>query len=169
MQDVKAATWNKRQNARGDFVGIVSPDFRPALDAKRLSAAREKQPQIIVNLRGSRNSRTRVARGIFLPNGHRRSDAGDFVDIRFFHALEKLARVRGQRFDVAALALRVNGVEGERGFSGAADARDHGNGVVRNFDADIFEVVDAGAADADRLLFWAYVRGRVGNLFGLQE
>src|SRR5437773_373528 len=129
MQDVKAATRNKRQNARGDFVGIVSPDFRPALDAKRLSAAREKQPQIIVNLRGSRNSRTRVARGIFLPNGHRRSDAGDFVDIRFFHALEKLARVSGQRFDITALAFGVNGVEGERGFAGAADAGDHGNAL----------------------------------------
>src|SRR5207302_617879 len=62
MQDVKAATWNKRQNARRDLVGIVSPDFHPALDAKRLPAARKKQPQIIVNLRGSRNSRTRAPR-----------------------------------------------------------------------------------------------------------
>ena len=169
MQDVKAATRNKRQNARRDLVGIVSPDFHPALDAKRLPAARKKQPQIIVNLRGSRNSRTRVARGIFLPNGHRGSDAGNLVDIRLFHALQKLARVSGQRLDVAALAFGVNGVEGEGGFAGAADAGDHGNGVMRNLNANVFEIVDAGAADADRLLLRPDVRGCVGNLFGRQE
>ena len=169
MQDVKAATWNKRQNARRDLVGIVSPDFHPALDAKRLPAARKKQPQIIVNFCSRCHRGARVARGIFLPNGHRRSDAGDFVDIRFFHALEKLARVGRERFDITALAFGVNGVEGERGFAGAADAGDHGNGVMRNLNADVFEIVDAGATDADRLLLRPDVRGCVGNLFGRQE
>jgi len=79
-----------------------------------------------------------------------------------------LAGVRGERLDVAALALCVNGVEGERGFSGAAHASNDSNGVVRNFDADVFEIVDAGAADADGLRLRHDIRGCVGNLFDRQ-
>jgi len=52
----------------------------------------------------------------------------------------------------AILAFRVNGVEGQRRFSGAADAADHGNGVVGNLHRDIFQVVHARAADAQRFL-----------------
>ncbi len=52
------------------------------------------------------------------------------VDVRLFDALQELAGVGGERFDVAALAFGVDGVEGERGFAGAGDAGDDGEGVV---------------------------------------
>ena len=130
--------WRSRRDCRG------GPGA--ALDAKGLAAAREEQAQVVVNFRGRGDRRTRIARGIFLADGDGRSDAGDFVDVGLLHALQKLAGVRGKRLDVAALPFGVDGVEGERGFAGTADAGDHRDGVVRDFDADVLEIVDAGAA-----------------------
>ena len=138
----------------GDFVGSVAADFAAALDAKGLAAAGEEQAEVVVDFGGSGYRGARIARGIFLPDGDGRGDTGDFVDIGLFHALEELAGVGGERFDVAALAFGVDGVKGQRGFAGTADAGDDGDGVVRNVDGDVFEIVDAGAADAqDFLLF----------------
>ncbi len=169
VQNVKAPARCERQNARRNFVRTVAPHFRPAFDAKSQPAARKKQPQVIVNFRRRCHVRTRIARGIFLANGYCGRDPGDFVHVRFFHALQKLAGIRGQRFHVAALALRINGVERKRRFSRAADAGNHGNGVMRNLDTDIFQVVDTGAADADGFLLRPDIRGCVGNLFGRQR
>ena len=79
-------------------------------------------------------------------------DAGDLVHIGLFHALQELAGVGGKGFDVAALAFGVNGVKGQGGFAGAADAGDDGEGFVGDFDGDVLEVVDAGAAHTQNFL-----------------
>ncbi len=159
IHNVKPAAGADAENFCGDFVGRVFFHFGAALDTESLAAAREEEAEVIVNFGSGGNGGARVACGIFLPNGHGRSDAGDFVDVGLFHALEKLARVGGEGFDVAALALGVDGVEGQGRFAGAADAADDGNGVMRNFDGDVLQVMDAGAADAERLLIQLAWRG----------
>jgi hypothetical protein len=73
----------------------------------------------------------------------------DGVHLRLVHALEELAGVGGEGLDVAALAFGVDGVEGEGGFAGAAEAGDDDEFVARDFDGDVFEVVLAGAPDDD--------------------
>ena len=67
----------------------------------------------------------------------------DGIDVGALHLVEELAGVGGERFDVAALALGVDGVEGERGVAGAAQTGDDGQGVARDFDADVLEVMNA--------------------------
>ena len=113
--------------------------------------ARVEQAQVIVNFRGRGDGRARIARGIFLPDGDGRSDAGDFVHVRLFDALQKLPRVGGKRFDVAPLAFGVERVERQAGFARAGNAGDHRDGVVRNVEIDVLQVVDARAANADFL------------------
>ena len=169
VQHVKAAPRRERQNPRGNFVGAVPAYLRSAFDAKRLSAAREEQPEVVVNFRGRGHDRTRVPRGVLLANGYRGRDTRDFVHVRLFHALEKLPRVGGERLDVAALALGINRVEGKRGLARSAHAGDHGNRVMRNFHAHVFEVVYASAADADGLLLRPEIAGSGGNLFCRQR
>ena len=71
------------------------------------------------------------------------------IDVRPLHLVEKLPRVGGERFDVAALAFGVNSVECERGFAGAGKSGDHGQGVARNFQADVLQIVLPGAPDDD--------------------
>ena len=62
VQNVKSPPRCKRQNPRRNFVRIVPANFRPALNAKSLPAARKKQPQIIVNFRRRRYVRARIPR-----------------------------------------------------------------------------------------------------------
>lgn len=63
---------------------------------------------------------------VFLLDGDGGWDALDGIDEGLVHAVEELADVGGKCFDVAALAFRVEGVEGEGGFSRAGGAGDDG-------------------------------------------
>ena len=74
------------------------------------------------------------------------------IDVGFLDALEELARVGGEGFDVAALAFGVDGVEGEGGFARAGDTADYGQGIVRDVDVDAFEVVGPGSTDCDLII-----------------
>ena len=63
--------------------------------------------------------------------------------------MQELARVSGQRFDIAALAFRVQGVEGQRRLAGAGQAGNHDQLIARQIEIDILEVMRASAANAD--------------------
>src|SRR6201999_1818514 len=54
-----------------------------------------------------------------------------------------------EALDVAALALGINGVEGERRLARAGQAGEHHQLVARDGDVDVLKVVLAGAADGD--------------------
>src|SRR5262249_39069743 len=140
-----------RQNAVSNLVGRIALYFGAALDAKRLAATGVKKPQVVVDFSSCGDRRAGIARRVLLANGYGRGDAGDVVHVRFFHALQELARVGREGFYVAALPFRIDGVERQRGFTGAADAGDYRDFVVRDIDADVFQVVSAGAADSQRL------------------
>jgi hypothetical protein len=71
------------------------------------------------------------------------------IDIGLLHQLEELARIGRERLDIAALALGIDGVEGERGFARARQAGDHRERVARDVDVHALEVVLARAADGD--------------------
>jgi hypothetical protein len=49
----------------------------------------------------------------------------DAVDIRLLHELEELARIGREALDVAALALGVDGVEGQARLAGAGQPGQH--------------------------------------------
>ena len=64
--------------------------------------------------------------------------------------LHELARVGVERFEVAALALGEQDVEGEGGLARARHAGDHGEAAARDLDVDVLQVVLARLVDADR-------------------
>jgi hypothetical protein len=76
-------------------------------------------------------------------------EAVDLVDVRLLHHLQELAGVGGKRFHVAALALGIDGVEGERGFARAREPGEHHQLVARDLEIDVLEIVLAGATDRD--------------------
>ena len=61
----------------------------------------------------------------------------DRVDVRLLHHLEELARVGGERLDVAALPLGVDRVEGEARLPGAGEPGDADQRVPRQPDGDV--------------------------------
>ena len=109
----------------GHFVDRVLLDFLAALQAVRPADAGEQQPKIVVDLRRRAHCRSRIAGGVLLPDGYRRGDAVNDVDVRLLDALQKLPRIGRQRLHIAPLALGINGVEGKRRLAGAGHAGDH--------------------------------------------
>jgi hypothetical protein len=65
--------------------------------------------------------------------------------------LHELAGVGVERFEVAALALVEQDVEGDGGLARAGDAGDHGELSLRDLEGDVLQVVLAGVDDFDGL------------------
>src|SRR5262249_24446171 len=82
-------------------------------------------------------------------NGNRRRKTFDRVHLRPLHLVQELPGIGGKRLDVPALAFGVNRVERERGLTRTRKPGDHSEGISRNFQADIFEVVLPRAANGD--------------------
>src|SRR6266446_2292749 len=135
------------QNGLHDLLAGLARDRFAAIRAMRHADGRVDDAEIIVNLGDGADGGARRPRGGFLFDGDRRGKAFDDVDFRALHLVEELARVGGERFDVAALAFGIDSVEGERGFARAGKAGDDREAVPGDFDADIFEVVLARAPD----------------------
>src|SRR6185436_8388191 len=77
---------------------------------------------------------------------------------RPLHLVEKLARVRGERFHIPPLALGIDGVERQRRFSGSAKPGDYGQRIARNFHIDVLQIMLARAMDSNTLEHWNFVR-----------
>ena len=79
--------------------------------------AREQHAEVVVDLGDGADRRARVLRRRLLLDGDGGREPLDRVDVGLLHLLEELARVGGERLDVAPLALGVDRVEGERGLA----------------------------------------------------
>ena len=138
-----------RQHRLGDLLHGLALDGPAAVVAVRLAHAGEEQAEVVVDLGDGPDGRARVVRDALLVDGDRGREALDVVDVRLVHAAEELAGVGGQRLDVAALALGVDGVEGERRLAGARRAGDNHQLAAGDGDVDVLEVVLARASDDD--------------------
>ena len=120
-----------------------------------------EQAHIVVDLGDRADGRARVAAGRLLLDRDGRREAFDALHVRLLHQLEELAGIGRQRFHIAALALGIDRVEGERGFAGARQARHHHKLTARDVHVDVLEIVFLGAAHADE---GGFGHGRSGSL-----
>ena len=103
----------------------VVPHQLSGLLVKELRGAGVEQLQVIIQLGHGADCRARAANRIGLVNGDGRRHAIDFVDRRLVHAVQKLPRVGGEGFDVAALAFGKKRVKHQRRLARPAGAGDH--------------------------------------------
>jgi hypothetical protein len=108
-----------------------------------------EQAQVVVDLGDGAHRGARVVAGGLLLDGDGRRQALDQVHVGLFHQLQELPRVGRQALHIAALALGVERVEGQRALAGAGQAGDHGELVARDVEGDVLQVVGAGTADSD--------------------
>ena len=141
-----------REDLVRHLVGGLALDHASALRAVRRADARVKKAQVVVDLRDRADRGARVSRRGLLVDGDGRREAVDGVEVGFVHLPEELAGIAGERLDVAALALGVDGVERERGLARAGKARDDHELVARDVDVDVLQVVLARAANDDGFL-----------------
>ncbi len=132
-----------------DLLLGLAGDLLAALGAVRNPDPRPEQAQVVVDLGHGADRRARVARGRLLVDRDRRREPLDRVDVGLLHQPEELARVGGERLDVAALALGVDRVEGKARLAGAREPGDDDQRVPRQLEVDVLEVVLAGARDDD--------------------
>jgi hypothetical protein len=134
----------------GDHAVDRVPEDRPAaLEAVDGPDTGEEDPEEVEDLGHRGHGRARVLGGALLLDGDRRRDALDRIGVGLVHPFEELPGVGGQGFDVAALAFRVERVEGQGGFPGAADPGDHDELIEGNVEVDPLEVVHLHAAEDD--------------------
>ncbi len=134
-----------------DLLLGLAGDLRSALGAVRDADPRPEQPQVVVDLGHRADGRARVARGRLLVDRDRRREPLDRVDVGLLHQAEELARVGGERLDVAPLALGVDRVEGKARLAGARKPGDHDQRVARQLNVDVLEVVLPRPGDDDSL------------------
>ncbi len=108
-----------------------------------------EQAEIVVDLGDGADGGAGAAAGGFLLDGDGGREAFDGVDVGALNLIQKLAGIGREGFDIAALALSVDSVEGERALAGSREAGDHGEGVAGNADVDVAQVVLARPAHRD--------------------
>ena len=126
-----------------------------------------QQPQEVIDLGEGRHGALAAAAAGALLDGDRGRDAEDRVHVGARRRLHELARVGVERFQVAALALVEENVEGKRRLARAGHAGDHGEAVARDLDVDVLEVVLARLVNDHRVavaaVTAAVVRARLGD------
>ena len=148
-QQIEPRAFRQRQDAVDHLRDGLALDRQPGGGRVGHADARPQQPHVVVDLGDGADGRARVLRGGLLLDRDRRREAVDLVDVRLLHHLEELAGIGRQALDIAALALGIDGVEGERGLARAGQAGEHHQLVARDRDVDVLEVVLARAADRD--------------------
>ena len=111
-----------------------------------------QQSQEVINLGqgGDRALAAAAARPLLDRDGGR--NAKDRVDVRTRSRLHELTRIGIERFEVAALSLGEQDIEGERALAAARHAGDDGEALARDVHVDVLQVVLAGVVDADRVV-----------------
>ena len=107
----------------------------------------EQQAKIVVDFGDGPDGRTRAAAGGLLLDRDRWAKSINCINIRTFHLVQKLPRVGRKSLDVTALSLGINRVEGKRGLPRPAQPGHDRQGVPRNLDVDVLEIVLPGATD----------------------
>ena len=128
--------------------GVVAHRQR-GLAVKQLGRTGQQQLEVVVELRHGAHGRTRRAHRVRLVDGNGRGHALHLVHRRFVHAVQKLARVGAEGFDVAALAFGKQGVKHQAGLARTAGAGHHRPLAGADVHIQIFQVVLACAPDAD--------------------
>ena len=117
------------QQPRGDRVGGLRLDARAAVGAVLHAELDVQQAQEMIDLGERRDGALAAAAAGALLDGHRRRNAEDGVHVGARGRLHELARIGVQRFEVAALALGEQDVEGQRALAAAGHAGDDGEAL----------------------------------------
>ena len=143
----------EREDVLGHVVDVVALHLAARYGREGAADAGEEQFEVVVDLGGGADRRTRIARVDLLLDGDGRRDPRDEVDVGLVDLAQKLPGVGRQALHVAALPLGEDRVEGQGRFARAGEARDDGERVVRDFHLDVSEVVYPRSLDMDAFRF----------------
>ena len=147
--DLDAGGLRQGHHLIDDLVHGLLPDLLAALGAVGGAHPGPQQAEIVIDLGDGAHGGAGVFGGGLLVDGDGGGEAVDIVHVGLFHLAQEHPGVRGEGLHVPALALCVDGVEGQGGLAGAGEAREHHQLVPGDGDVDVFQVVGPGAFDGD--------------------
>ena len=148
-EQIKPRAFRQRQHAVDHLAHGLALDGEAGRRRIGDADARPEQTHIVVDLGDRADRGARISRGGLLLNGDGRRKAIDMIDVRLLHHVKELARIGRERLDIAALALGIDGVEGERRLARAGEPGDHHELLPGQIEGDVLEVVLPRAADRD--------------------
>ena len=128
------------------FAGLPG-DGLAAVRAMRSAHRRVDHAQVIVNFGGGAYRGARRPRGGLLLDGDGWRQPLNDINLGALHLIQELPRIGRQRLHIAALPLRIDGVERQRGLPGAGQPGNHRQRIARYLNVDILEVMLPRAAD----------------------
>ena len=134
----------QRQHLIDDLVDGLLADLLAAVGAVGRTRSGPQQTEIIVDLRHGAHGGPGVFAGGFLVDGDSGAEALDIVHVRLVHLAQKHPGVGRKALHIPSLALGVDRVEGQRGFSAAGYTGHHHQLVPGDGDVDIFQVIGPG-------------------------
>ena len=109
--------------------------------------AGEEQAQVVIDLGNRTHGGAGIARCGLLIDADRRREPLDLIEVGLFHLAQKLARISGERFDIAPLPFRVDGVKSQRRLARPAQPGKDNEPVARQGQVDIFKIVLPGTVN----------------------
>ena len=128
---------------------VVLLDRYAAGSAEKRCTPSKNELETVVELGHCADGRARRFDAVCLVDGDRRRYAVDFVDLRTVAALQKLAGVGTEGFNVASLSFCVECVKGKRTFPGAGRTGNDGHRAGMDVEIQIAQVVLTCATDAN--------------------
>ncbi len=106
----------------------------------------KQQTQVVNDFRGGSDRRPIRRRRMLVRHRDRGRNAPNALRGRFLQPFQELPCVGGEAFDISALTLRIERVEGQACLTTAADSAEDNQFFVRNVETDILQVVDMDTA-----------------------
>ncbi len=150
--DQKARAFGQLAEHFGGGLRRFAADFLAAGLTDHVPDFREQEPQVVVGFRDGADGAAAGAAGRFVSDADRGRQAGDPLGGRSLQTLEELARVGGEGFDVAALALGIKRIQREAGFAAAAEPAKDDQLAVRDVEIDPLEVMHLDATQRNAAL-----------------
>ena len=140
-QDLDAQALVLLKDVAHDLVDGMALHGLTAVGAVGDPHAAVEQAEVVVDLRHRADGGAGVVARALLLDGDGGGEAGDVVYIRLLLHAQKLPRVGGEGFHVTPLALGIERIESQGGFTGAGWPRDHDKLAARDVNTDVLEVV----------------------------
>ena len=135
-------------------------DFLAALGAMGRTGSGPEKPEIVINLRHRAHGGPGVLGGGFLVDGDSRRQSIDGIHIRLIHLPQKLPGVSAQALHITPLALCVNGIKSQTGFSRTGKPGKYHHFVSGDGQIHIFQIILSGSTNYNfvlhRLLLFPY-------------
>ena len=145
--DLEPGALRELEHPVDDLLGGLAGHRTAALGTVGMTDAGVEQPQVVVDLGDGPDRRTGIARCRLLVDGDGRGQTLDEVHVGLVHLAQELAGVGRERLDIAALALGVDGVEGQGRFPRTRQPGEDDQLVPGQIEGDVLEIVLAGPAN----------------------